>query len=806
MGNLLQDIRYSIRVLLKKPSFTIVAVVTLALGIGANTAIFSIVNAVLLKPLPYPHSEQLVQAYWQSGIGEGESLESDQVKYLKEHSRSFEQIAAYASSSSTGTGFNFTGGTEPRFVPGMRISANFFRTLGVSPSKGRDILAEEDCPGGACVAIISDRLWKSDFAADMAAMGKSVRVNDAECTMIGIMAADFKFQEPVDVFIPLAFKANSFDEENTDMMARLKNGVTFQQAQQEVVSVGSQYQQEHPPRKGARPRELHLESYQQLITGDVHKTLWLLFGAVGFVLLIACANVANLLLARAANRRGEMAVRMALGAGRWRLIRQLMTENILLALAGSAVGLLLAQWTVPVLIGLTPAKLPRANDIGLDVQALLFAIFASLLTSVLFGLVPAIQASNLDVNSTLKANGGRTSAGKLSSRVRGILIITEVALSLVLLIGATLLIKSFVRLRGVELGFDPTNVTTMQVSLNSDKYATTARMWELEHSVAERLSGLPGVVAVGTVPSLPMERGLRTGMSIQGSHGVEGISVQYRAINPDYFRGVGIRVVRGRAFNDADMQSPAPVVIVNETLARRFWSDEDPIGKRLSPGNNSRQILGVVSDIKEMGADQATLPTVYVPTSQVGNGTAAATNRWFLTSWIIRTAEPIKNEDAFRQALKEIDPDLPVARIRPMTEVVSGTITEQRFTATMMTAFAALAMLLTVVALYGVLSYQVNQRTQEIGVRLALGAQSTDVLKMVIKQGLVLTVIGVTVGLLSALLLEKFLSSLLFGVGATDLSTFALTPMLLIAVSMVACLIPALKATRVDPMVALRYD
>ncbi|HZS48312.1 MAG TPA: ABC transporter permease [Blastocatellia bacterium] len=806
MQNLLQDLKYGIRILAMKPAFTVVAVLTLALGIGANTAIFSIVNAVLIRPLPYPHSERLVQAYWQRKADDTDSLTSQEIKFWKERTRSFEDVATYAFTSATGAGFNLAGGAEPTVVQGMRMSANFLHVIGVEPARGRGISAEEDRRGGPCVAVVTDNLWKNYFGANPAVIGKEIRINDNACTLVGVMPAGFQFESPADVFIPISFKADGFDEENTDMIARLKPGVTLKQAQDEVVSYVPEYLQVHPPDKDEPARVLRLSSYRQSVIENVNKVLWLLFGAVGFVLLIACANVANLLLARSTNRTGEMAVRIALGASRGRLLRQIMTENFLLALAGSCVGLLIALWSVPALITMSPTKLPRASSINLDWQSVAFAILAAFVTSILFGIVPALQASRIDINGALKEASGRSTSSKLSARVRTALIVGEVAVSLVLLVGATLLMRSFINLRRVELGFDPENVTALQVSLNSDRYKTINRTWDLERQVIEKISAIPGVIAVGTVPSVPMERGLRSGQSIAGTNGVDHPTVQVRTISPGYFQAVGIKTLRGTTFTDEDLQTAAPKVVINETLARKYWPNADPVGRPLSDSPKSSRIIGIVGDIKEMGLDQPVLPTIYLPLTRLQDETNVALNRWFLTSWIVRTAGPQNIGPALRKALKEVDPELPVAKIRPMTEIVSASLAEQRFETAMMTAFAALALLLTGIGLYGVLSYQVSQRTSEIGLRLALGARTSDVIRMVVKHGLMLTGIGLVIGVIAARLLVHLISSFLFGIQPTDFVTFTGISVLLAIVSLLACAVPALRASKVDPLVALRYE
>jgi len=802
METLWQDLKYGARMLLRNKGFTIIAVLALALGIGANTAIFSVVNAVLLRPLPYPHAERIVQADWRWPKGEGSNVTATEYVFWKEHSRSFEEAAAYASA---GAGFNLAGGSEPQRVRGLRVSENFFRVLGTSPALGRGFLPEEDRPQGTCAAMITDGLWRSAFGGDKSAIGKDVELNGRSCAVVGVLPQGFQFDVPTDVFMPLQLKDNPRDQgHNTTMIARLKPGVSLEQAQVEMDALLPQFREQYPNHIHPRENGILLVSYQQSVVGDVSKFLLLLFGAVGFVLLIACANVANLLLARSANRKGEMAVRIALGAGRLRLLRQLMTENALLALVGGGVGLLFALWSVPLLLALSPAELPRAAEINLDAQAMLFALSASLVTSLLFGIAPALQATRLDVNDSLKASSGKSGANVRSGR--GLLVVGEVALSLMLLIGAALLIESFVKLRAVGLGFEPQNLTTMQVSLNSAKYRTTAQAWNLERQVIERISTLPGVAVVATVPSLPMERGLNENLTIEGRPDANGLSLESRAISPDYFRTLSIPLLRGRAFAETDVQGSLPVLIINETLARRFWPDRDPVGEQVALNTQKRQIVGVVKDIREMGLNQPVAPTVYMPTPQLPDAMMAATNNWFLTSWIVRTKEPLDIDAALRNAVREVDPQLPIANIRPMTQVVSASIATQRFISTLMGVFAALALTLTAVGLYGTLSYQVSQRTHEIGIRLALGAQARDVLRLIVGQGLRLALVGVAAGLLGAFAVTRVMASLLYGVSATDPLIFACVAVVLTFVALLACYVPARRAMKVDPMVALRHE
>jgi predicted permease len=794
METLFQDLRYGIRLLVKRPAFTAIAIITLALGIGANTAIFSVVNAVVLRPLPYTDSDRLVQWSWQFEQEEIGAVTALEFQFWKEHSNSFEAAFGY---SGINSGFNLAGGAEPQRVRGLQVSEDFFRVLGINPAIGRGFLPEED----HLVAVISDGLWRSYFGGDAAVTGKQVQLNGRGYTVVGILPPGFQFELPIDVLLPLQLAVDVRDNgQNTGVIARLKPGITREQAQAEMRQLLPAFLLAYPNHTKSSDRGIGLRSYQQTVVGDVSRTLWLLFGAVGFVLLIACANVANLLLARATARKGEMAIRTALGAGRGRLVRQWLTESWVIGLAGSMAGLLIALWSLPALLAFMPQELPRHGEIKLDYEAVLFAIGVSLLTSLLFGIVPALKATRMDVGETIKASSGRTRAGRLD----WLLITSEVALALVLLVGAGLLVKSFIKLRAVELGFDPRHLSAMQTSLTSDKYRTTAQVWNFEQQVLARTRSLPGVVAAATASNVPLERGLRMGIVIDGQ--VIDRSVQVRAISPDYFRALRISITSGREFYEADTQSSPFVVIVNEALARNHFPDRAPVGNQLTIQSKPRQIVGVAGDIREMGLDQPVEPTIYIPMPQISDGLMMAMNRWFMTAWMIRTSGPVDLTAALGEAVKDIDPQMPIANVRSMTTVINTTLASQQFILLLMGIFAGLALLLTAVGLYGVLSYHVSQRTSEIGVRMALGAQPVDVLKMVLVKGMTRVLAGVVLGLAAAFALTRLMASWLFDVSATDPIMFACIALLLVCVALLACYIPARRATKIDPMVALRYE
>jgi putative ABC transport system permease protein len=796
---MMQDLRFGARMFVKNPVVTFAAILALALGIGANTAIFSVVNGVLLRPLPYPEPERLLRVHWQQEKFEISAVTPLVFNFWAEHSQTLD-VAGYEGINS---GFNLAGGSEPRRVQGVKASSGFLRVLGIEPARGRSFTAEEDRPGGAPVAILSDTLWRRDFNSDPNIIGREVLLNGERLTIVGVLPSRFQFEASPDILLPLRARSIVEDDgQNTGIIARLRPGVTLAAAQAESGQLLAALRSEYPRHLKPGERGMRFGSYQSSVVGDVGHMLWLLFGAVALVLLIACANVASLLLARAASRRGEMAVRVALGASRGRLLRQLLTESWLLAISGSVVGLLLAAWGMPALLSMAPSKLPRISEVGLDSQAVLFTIGVSILTSIIFGLAPAWQATRLDLGAAINASAGRALARTGDWRMRRLLIVGEIALAIALLTGAALLLRSFVALRGVELGFDPGQMTGAQIALAGEKYRTAANVWTFEERVIARLSSLPGVAAVATASNLPLERGLRVGMNINSQS--TGKSLQIRAISPDYFRVLGMKLIRGRELTSSDNSAAAPVVVVNETLARAYFPDRDPLSGEIGFQNRKHQVVGVIGDIREIGVDRPVEPTVYLTRWQATDGLTAAMNRFFPSALIARTDGKIDLTAAIRDAVREADPQLPLATLRPMTDVVSGSISAPRFTMMLMSIFAGLALVLTAIGIYGVISYQVAQRTGEIGIRLALCAQPRDVLMLVIGQGMRLTIAGIVTGILASLALTRMMANLLYGVSATDPITYISVSILAATISLAACYFPARRATRVDPLVALR--
>jgi putative ABC transport system permease protein len=801
-----QDIKYGVRVLLKNPGVTFVAVLALALGIGANTAIFSVVNAVLLRPLPYDKPEQLIVM-----------LSVNAKRGLTQHSFSFPNFADYRSQNSsfealtayTGMSAALAEGQSPEQLQGASATIDVFKVLGTKPLLGRTFMPEDERPGGAPVTVISYGLWQRYFGSDPGIIGRQIKLDGRDKTIIGVLPADFKFQfvnDPPEFWTPM----DPADEMNKQrgasyiqVLGRLKPNVTIQQAETELKSIAARLEQQYQEDNAGRSVQL-VSAHEQMV-GELRPTLLVLLGAVAFVLLIACANVANLLLARAAGRGREIAIRTALGAGRLRIIRQLLTESVLLSTLGGGLGLLLAIWGIDLLGSMVPANVPRFSETRLDLPVLAFTLGATLLTGLIFGLAPALSASKLDLNEALKEGGRSASEGRARNRMRGLLIISEVALSLVLLVGAGLLIKSFMHLRNTNPGFNPDRVLTASLSLPSIKYKEDEQIVRFFQQAIARTAQIPGVEAVGTIMPLPFSgNAISISFNIDGqpepAPGEEPVSGA-RIISPDYLRAMSIPVIKGRAFTEQDKADAPKVILINETLARKFFPNEDPIGKRLNLGINNikGEIVGVVGDVRSSQLTKEAGPEFYVPDQYAAFGYA---------SLVVRTSsdDPATIAPALRSAIQEIDKDQPLYEVRTMNSLVADSIARQRFSMMLIALFAVLALTLAAVGIFGVMSFLVTQRTHEIGIRMALGAQDSDVLKMIVRQGMALTLAGIAIGLVAAFALTRVMSGLLYGVSATDPLTFIVVSALLAAVALLACYIPARRATRVDPMVALRYE
>lgn len=805
MTTLWQDIRYGARMLLKNRGFTAVAVLTLALGIGANTAIFSVVNSVLLRPLPFAEPDRLVYAEasdLRDGTKGGSISPPDFLDY-REQNRVFERLAAFQSLSFTMTG----GGSESERITSARVSSGFFETLGIAPiTGGRTFLPEEEQDGRNRVVVISYGLWQRRFGADPKLVGKTAMLDGVNVTIVGIMPAGFQYPREVDVWTPITFHAPQTSARRSHFLqaiGRLKPGVTSDQAQAEMNAIARQLEKQYPDSNTNYGLGLTLLS--ERTAGDMRQTLLMLAVAVGFVLLIACANVANLSLARGASRYRELAIRAALGASRARVVRQLLTESLLLAVVGGSLGSLLAMWGVDLLVALSPENLPLVKEVTIDWRVLVFTLFVSLLTGVLFGFAPALASSKPNLTETLK-EGSKGSAGVGRQRLRSLLVISEVALSLVLLIGAGLFIKSFLRLLQVDPGFSSTNVLTMQLAVPMMKYPKEQQRVTFFQQLTQRIESLPGVQAAGTVSELPLsDQDNDTFFTIEGKPAVAFGSLEndanFRIVSPDYFHAIGIPLIKGRAFAERDSTDAPKVIVVNEAFARRYLPGEDAIGKRLTVDFGkpwTGEIAGIVGSVRHSSLAREPDAEMYVSYAQaaipkVNLAVRAVTDPTMLTS-------------AIRNEVRALDKDLPIYNVETMQQRVSESAAQPRFRTLLLGIFALVALLLASVGIYGVISYSVTQRTHEIGIRMALGARTGDVLRLIVGQGMLLALIGVGIGLIGAFALTRIIASQLYNVSATDPITFACVALLLAGVALLACYIPARRAMKVDPMVALRHE
>jgi putative ABC transport system permease protein len=808
MSSLWQDLRYGLRMLWKKPGFTVVAILALALGIGANTAIFSVIYTVLLSPLPFKNSERLVWI-WETNPGAGIKTEPASLPNYtdwKTQGQSFESAAAFIKSSLT-----LTSDGEPERLPVTYTSANFFSVLGAEPALGRSFMEEENTTGKHRVVILSQSLWRRRFGANPGIIGQSITLNGVPFTVIGVLPGGFKDPtpeqtRPAELWAPLAydFERMARRSDFLNVVARLKQGVSPQAAQAEMNTITSRLAQQYPD-SNTGWSTIVMPLHERMV-GDVRSALWLLMGVVGFLLLIACANVANLLLARSTARQQEIAIRRALGADRIRLIRQFLTESVLLSVTGGLLGSLVAMWGVDILVALSPGNIPRLDEVGLNWKVLAFTLFVSLLTGIVFGLLPALHATSPNLTETLKEGGRSSTEGIRGSRLRNSLVVAEIAISLVLLVGAGLMIRSFARLQAVDPGFRPERILTMDMLLPSSKYKETAQVSTFFDQFSSRLSGVPGVESVGAVSTLPLSGGgdiitfLVEGRPEQPPGQSE--DAEYRVVTPGYFATMGVPIVRGEGFTERHNADAPAVMVINETFARRYFPGEDPVGKRLNIGDPEkspwRTIVGIVKDVRHEGLATEAYPQMYSPLAQ--------TPRRAMTLVARTTGAPLSLVPNVRQELTSLDKDQPLYNVRTMEQVLAQSIARQRFQMLLIAIFASVGLILASVGIYGVISYSVTQRTHEIGIRMALGAQARDVLKMVLGQGMILTLVGVGVGLGFALLLTRVMASLLYNVSATDPLTFVGVSALLSLVALLACLIPARRAMRVDPMEALRYE
>jgi putative ABC transport system permease protein len=804
MDHLRQDILYAVRRLIKAPGFTIVAVVTLALGIGANTAIFSVVNGILLEPLPYPEPDRLVGVY-HTTEGHRVVMSGPNFTDVAHTATSLESAAAIST-----TRMILTGEGEPIRLPVAQVSAALFNVLRVTPAIGRTFNADENTPGRNNIVVLSHALWNERFGSDPNVIGRRIQLDGVAKEVVGVMPKGFSYPEDRQAWLPIDYDENFVTKQRgawfLNVVARLKPGITPQQSAAEVETIGRNLARQYPDSDG----EIGMTTFplREAMVGDIRRAVLVLLGAVGFVLLIACANVANLLLARAAAREPEMAVRTALGAGRGRLVRQLLTESVMLAIIGAALGLLLAVWGVEFLTSLKPQGIPRLENVRIDAIVILFTMAIALVTGVLFGLVPALTATR-GLSASLKESGRGAVSHRGGSRVRGALVVGELALAVMLLAGAGLLMRSFMKLQAVDPGFRPDQALTFELTLPDARYAEDQQRIAFFDQLLPRLRALPGVRAASAVMGLPL-----SGMDFIISFEVEGgppvppaqqPAMQVRVATPDYFRTIGIPLKRGRGFSEDDRAGTTRVVLITESAARQFFPNEDPLGKKIKLGwgrgagkRAGGEVVGIVGDAKEAGLDEPNPPEIYMPLRQ-----------WPVDfmSVVVKTATPPASlSDAVRAEVYAVDSNLPVSNVRTLDEIVARSISQPRFYMLLLTMFAAVALALAAIGIFGVLSYAVAQRTREIGIRMALGAQERTVIGLVVREAMTLVILGVACGTVAALFLSQTMTRMLFSVTPTDPTTFATVATGLLAVALCASYLPARRATRVDPIIALRTE
>ncbi|HEV2802103.1 MAG TPA: ABC transporter permease [Pyrinomonadaceae bacterium] len=811
MGNILQDLRYGFRMLRKTPGFTLVAVVTLGLGLGANSAIFSVVNAVLLRPLPLGEPERLV-VVWEKKQTQDSAVAYPNYLDWREGSRAFAQLAAYRRDS-----FNLTGAGEPERVAGRHVTGNFFATLGVRPVAGRDFTAADAQPNSAPAAILSQGFWQRRFGGDASVINRQLTLNDKSYTVVGIAPADVAFGYEADVYVPieLSVAVVPFYKERGShpglwVTGRLAPGATVEGARAELDAIMARLAAEYPETNAGR--SVHVESLYENTVGEVRPALLILFGAVGFVLLIACANVVNLLLARSVERRREIAIRLALGAGRWRIVRQLLTESLLLSFVGGALGLLLALWGTDLLVAAAPADVPRLAEARVDLRVFAFTLCTAVLVGLVFGLVPAMGAARDDFNEFMKESAGGAEGGRV--RLHGALVAAEVALALVLLIGAGLMVNSLWQLGQVDPGIEPDNVLALQVSLAGER-ASAERVRDFLTRVEQNVESLPGVRSAAFTNGLPFGSAGEQGFRIEGRPPIRAGEQRPKAVRytttHGYADALGVELRKGRFLSEQDGTNSTPVVVIDEALARKYFPGEDPVGRRLQPGapdNPWFEIVGVVEHVKHYGlAGEAPVEPQYYFSLAQATEAQMPLYAGGLTL-LVRTThgEPQTLASAVRGQILAVDSGLPIFGVRAMKELVAESIAARRFSMLLLIVFALLALLLALVGVYGVMAYSVTRRTREIGIRMALGAQTRDVLRLILGRGLLLVLAGTGAGLVAAFALTRVLASLLYGVSATDPLTFAALSLLVVLVALLACYLPARRAAKVDPLVALRYE
>jgi putative ABC transport system permease protein len=818
METLFRDIRYGIRGLLKRPGFTLVALVTLALGIGANTAIFSVVNAVVLRPLPYTEPDRLM-TLWETMPGsDRRSVAPGNFVDWRTQNRTFQDMAAtfYAN-------FNLTSDGEPDRIDGATITSNFMSLLGARTQLGRTFQADDDEHQDRSVVLISDGLWKRRFGADQNVVGRTITIDETPHTVVGVMSRGFQFPERSELWVlgrnrgavptslisqvPTNDWVHERDAHFIRVIGRLRPGVTLSQAQSDISAITRKAELDFPKTNGGLGSNvvpLHAQ-----VVGDVRGMLFILLGAVGFVLLIACTNVANLMLARATQRDREIAIRAAVGASRLSLIRQLLTESLLLSIAGGLAGLILSIWAVDLFVKLSPGDIPRLDEASVDLRLLGFTLLVSLLTGIGFGLLPAFQATRTNLNATLKEGARKVSEGRQRRAARNILVVTEIALAQVLLVGATLLAISYVRVTRIAPGFNPDRVLTAKIAPANKKYPDPRSRSAFYTAVLERLQNLPGIESAGMVMSVPLSgSSMNRGFRVEGRpvpKADENVTMDFQIVSPGYFSTLEIPIKQGRGLSAADTESSERVIVINNAMARRYWPNEDPIGKRLMIGESSkdtswRTIVGVVADNRHASLSEAPVPTAFIAYRQDFES-------WPRMGFVIKAKTDAAGlTSVVRRELGSIDPAQPLYAVEPMENLLQTSVAQRRFIMLLLGSLSAIAVILAMVGVYGVISFSVSERTQEIGIRMALGARAVDVLRMVLSQGMRVTFIGIVIGLAAAFALTRLLSSLLFEVGPTDLRTFSIVGVLLGAAAFFACYVPARRATKVDPIIALRYE
>jgi putative ABC transport system permease protein len=820
MTTLLQDLKYGLRSYFKSFGFTLVALLTLALGIGASTAVFSVVNGILLKPLPYPDSEKIVFP-WRL-VPAGVNLGYSEIPWGMPHfqlflrdAKTFQNLGAFKSDS-----FNLTSSGEPMLLEGLRASSGFFPALGVTPAFGRTFTPEEDQPGHDHVAILSHQLWLDRFSGDRGIVGRPIELNGDSYTVIGVMPAgfvfpraeempgSFEFPREAQLWVPLPFPAGPLRGDEPDELAvvgRLRPGTTVAQAQAEMDVFAKRAEEQFPRAKGWF--NSRLTPLRNQVVGNTSRPLLLLLLAVGVVLLIACFNVANLLLTRALGRRREFVLRAALGAGQGRLIRQLFTESFLLTLLGGLLGVVVAYAGIHFVKVLGPSNIPRLREVNLDLRVLAFLLGLTFVTGIFFGLAPAIRSGRENLVESLKEGGRRLASSSIRSRLRNTLLVGQVAFALVLIISAGLLVETFRHLLAVDGGFRADHVLTFELSLPPSKYPDQERMVALYQAVLQKLHALPGVQSAGIAETIPMNGAPESTMIRIPDHPTannkERPFASYTIASPDYFAAVGIPILQGRDFLDSDKSDSAPVAIINQALARKYWPGENPLGRQIALGSSRYPpmiIVGIVADVKHLSLREEPSPEMYVPLTQ---------KPWpsmLIMQVAVRTSDPASITGPVREAIHSVDGDLPLAKVAKLATLVDDSMSQPRFSMLLLTAFGAIALLLVAIGMYGVISYSVMQRTAEIGVRMALGAQRRNVFRMVLGEGARIAGLGIAIGIAVSLAVTRTMSRFLYGVQATDVLTFGGMALFLMGIALLACYLPARRATRVDPMIALRYE